>query len=278
MKKLISAFLLVFALAMPVFGQDKPTDYVIPPLVVQGVDNPTPYGELVDLTIVDFKPSEDLVSIQYSWKVLAPDANGSYSDKKKVRVSADHKNVVFAAGLQRTEILAIVNGAYTFVKKDKDGKILAVTTVQSDMTVVRINVGAGPLPPPGPGPGPTPPPGPVTPPDGKFKLAKVALDNLSLVNSPTKVAVAKALASSYRKVATDIAGGKVADLGAAYKALKEGNQAALVGAGGSVEDWQNWDNTVRKQVYSLYLNKQLPNLTDYVDVFNEIASGLELAQ
>jgi len=126
--------------------------------------------------------------------------------------------------------------------------------------------------PPGPGPEPLPP-GPVPLPDGKYKLAAQAREWMSTVPDAHKPA-AKALANSFRGIASAIAAGTMKRPEDVLAATKASNNAAL---GSSMEAWKPWGAKLQTALEKADADGSLHTIDDYKVAWNEIATGLEAA-
>jgi hypothetical protein len=276
MKKALLGFLLSLVLCGSVFAAAPvKDDYVTPPVSIVGAEDPVPYGEMVQVQAVHKgEVPADLTDVHYDWKVFS----GDTQTEKRVYVSPDSKTVIFAAGIKKTKFLVVLNVTYTYIHKDKDGKIDNVQTRTSGIQNTYVTVGdKAPEPiPPGPNPTPVPPtptPTPPVVPDTPLGLVKASVAAAAGMTSPTKTSAAQALAVVYNQVAADIEANKIATLGEAYKQLKDGNAKALASVNADLGEWQIWDDGLRRAVYKLYLDKKLTKVTDYPAVFREIAQS-----
>lgn len=256
-------FLLLLLVPAASYGQAP-----IPPLAITGYEKPTKHGDLVKLQITKTdNPPASLEDVQYDWKVF----NADGSEKGNVFVTDDKKTLLFASGTKDTTFTIAVNASYLFITKDDKGAVTAAKLYTSGIitksVVVQDDVE----------PGPTPTPEPVIP-DSKFKLVAVAYNQAKSVTSNLKVQAAQALANSYSTTAADINSGKIKSLTDAYNQVKTLNESAFAKLGEPVSNWSAWNEAIKTSVYQLYQQKQTSVLTDYAEVFSELAQGLSLVK
>ena len=124
----------------------------------------------------------------------------------------------------------------------------------------------------GPAPNPGPPPLPPTIPDGKFAISTVSYGSFPSVTN--KVAVANAIKSNYQGVAAAVRANTVGSLQDLFNKIKDANTATEKFYSLDVTAMVPFDSALKKRIYDLYNAKQLVKLTDYADLFDEIALGL----
>lgn len=215
-------------------GQPAP---VPPKAVIVGPSEVTPG----DLVILDASQS---VGSGYSWTLIP-------AGKTFLPVEGGTK-VVFATGQA---------GKYTFVLAVAKGDKSAITT-----QVVTIGI------PPAPEPTPIPPtPGPVPLPPGKYGLAQIAFDSLSLVTDTSKAANAKALAGNFSSMASAIAAGTA---GSFRKILEDTTAMNKASLGASDSAWASWGKAIETKLQSLNASGQLTTPADLQVAWTEIATGL----
>lgn len=155
-------------------------------------------------------------------------------------------------------------GVYKVKLRTVKGK--TVDTARAVITISGPSPGPGPIP---PGPGPVPP---IPPNPGRFGLAAISQAGAALVmDSPTKAADKAKLASAQRSLASAIAAGGVPPFASnILQAWAAGNNEAV-----NATTWKPWGDTTVAKLRELYNGKKLLQKQDWVDAFNEIASGLE---
>lgn len=132
----------------------------------------------------------------------------------------------------------------------------------------------GPSPPPMP-PGPLPPPLPTpdpVEPETKYGLTKAArawvMTSVDAIARPK----AKALASSFRSIASAQAAGTISGLQQMLTMTRESNNAAL---GDSVSAWKPWGLKLNDELKRLTTGGKIASTADLAEAWLEIAAGLE---
>lgn len=276
------AFLAALALAcLASVAPAEPDEYVIPQQKIEGAAEPVPLGELVYLSLSKMPDAPaHFVSSSCAWKVL------DLSDGKEKRVREDGGSIFFGSGIVPKRYKVYCAVTYLYAKKDKDGHITSAATrtvlLSADLTVGEP--GPGPKP-PEPGPGPKPPgPGPKPPgpdpkpvPDGRFQLARLAVEEGGKITDTHRAAVARAMAGVYRSMAAAVAAGTIKNDAELLKKTREMNDARVAEvAEGAAAPWGPFTKVLGDRLFQLYQDKKLKSLSDYADAWKEIAEGLEL--
>lgn len=254
------------------------TDFVAPNQKILGAEQPIAAGELVDLSLSQVMPTENLQSSSYAWKVF----DEKTGQEKKFRDYQD--GIFFGAGIQDRKYRVIVAVTYLFVVKQADGKITEVATKSAILSVEVVVQGILPTPPPAPPdppPAPTPPPMPPpdpTPtfPDGQFKAAKFIYDaaTVKVAAGPKRAAASIALATSFRGIASAIRAGAIKTEKDVLAKTKASNDTALA-ANGGIDPWEPFSDDLQNFIYDTYKAGKLSLVTDYAALWEELALGLE---
>ncbi len=272
MRKFISAIGFCF-LCVPLFlsngcGSNTSIDpHILPPLIVTGAEKTVPIGDIVTLKIPPLtKYPPDLLQVHYDWRVIDPN-----QQNKQTFISNDGTSISFGTGRVNGKLVAVASASYLFGQKQVDNGLVQ-TDLKSDIAVVEINIG-GDKPPDPPKP---PPPPPVVIPSDKFGLTKVTYDAVDRSQGKDKVNITKGFASAYLQGSKDMVAGKYGNLNDAYQALRKANGATLTANSAAIADWTDFDSTIRKYVYQLYLDKKVTTFADYAVAWSEIAVGLNI--
>lgn len=251
----------MFAAALILFmgGLLHAADFTVPAQKIVGAETPIALGELVTLSVSAPEKVPNLLSTVYEWKVF------DGTQQKKFAVDAAG-NIFFGAGLKEKKLLAVV--AITHVYGVKDGNAYKEFATKTVVLSAVVSIGGGGEPEPGPGPGPQPKPDDPTFDDGKYKLAKFAYDNAPQGRSQD----AKALAASFRGIATQIGAGALKDPEAILKATKDANAKAL-GQQGSA--WESWFVALQDKLFELSESGTLSSPEDFRTAWVELTAGLD---
>lgn len=220
------------------------------------IDGRTEYG-LGDIAEFSSSTNNKNVLLISDWKIIN---NNKDVDFKTIK----NGNIIFPVGINKSNIQLIFHGSYI------DPKTKKLKT--SGFVVKNITVGSpAPTPPPDPGPLPEP----IIIPDGKYKIANLAYTTaVALVQSDKINLSAQELSKSLNEIADNINKDQYKTLKDVYSALGVNNNQHLSKAGENPNNWQPWDDVIKKEIARLHNNKQLPKLTDHADLLKEIAIGL----
>lgn len=228
----------------------KNDSYVVPPTAIKAPKT-IGRGELVVLDAGDAPKAAGLSQYTYVW-VVSPRPNGMLT-------WPDGSKAFFSSGVDGApshyDVTLVAN--YLFVAED--GKSPVLKTVEA---TAALDIGT---PPPGPTPTPTPvpPPGPTpspSVPDGKYKIAAVALEIAK--NHPADEC--QALAKAYRTLSASTVGTKAELVNQTVPAIHE----AL---GDKLTSWVNDLNALAAKVNAL----NVVPVADCKTLYGEIATGLE---
>jgi hypothetical protein len=245
--------------ALLFFASFCQADFVVPKQTLTGADKPVPLGELASLNITPPEKVAGLVSTSYTWKILDGSKDWPY------RLDVDG-NVIFASGLKNKSLLVVVGITHVYEVVDADKKLKQYAT-KTVLLVSGLGLGE-PSPPP-------PPPGPVLP-DGKFKAAKAAYDAaVSKVPADNRVKGAKALVNSFRGIASAIAAGTLTDPKVILTTTTEKNRFALADAAIDKTVWSAFFDVLQPVIFDLYDQGKVSSASDFKDLWNEIAVGLD---
>ncbi len=251
------------------------TDFVVPTQKIVGAETVVPPGEVIILSIseIDKKPPW-LMATSYKWKILDRHA-------KDKRTLEHDGSVVFGSGMEPTTTLAMCAVTHLYVVKDEANKIVEVGT-RTVFLFAAVSTGPAPGPGPGPGPGPNPPPNPPPSPDpvfpqGKYGLSKSIYDLAKKTVSPsaTRQSAAKALADSFRGIASSIAAGTLQNPTDILKQTTASNQSALKRVGVSRDEWDACFRGLQDAIFSLWDGQSVNTADDFRTAWLEISSGLE---
>lgn len=267
-RNLIISMCAILLLTSSGFAADK---FVVPKHEVTGAENVIPVNELIILKagLAEPKPKY-LHEVQYNWLVFADG-----KEKKNVLVFPDNTTIGFGRGsAKQMHALLVIN--YLYVVRENDDPVSKITEVaQRSSGIIYIDIkldGSNPNP-----PNPPIPPGPVDPefPDGKFKLAKVVYDLAnSKVPQANRVKGAHAMATATAGISSAIRAGALREPAEILTKLKDANNNALKNAGVDVSDWDEFGLAFQDKLVELYRANKLKVASDYADVFDEVAIGL----
>jgi hypothetical protein len=287
MKNFLLASVVFLSLAFPLYAQTK---VVVPdqkPSVPLKVDK----GGLIVLSVPPITKYPDYLSpadVQYMWKITERIADGtdkSFTDY----IALPDGRLFWGAGVvdKSYNVYFMAHYLYKVPALDKDGKPLVdksgkptyseVILKTSDLMIFNVKVG-NPAPNPNPNPNPNPPvPGPD---DGAFKLATTALTlaTNNVMEGDLRAKGAKALATSFRGIASAAKAGTIASAEDLLVQTKTANNTALINAGISPTNWDKFGVELEKVLYALYKDKKLNTVSDYAQAWNEIANGLDKVQ
>lgn len=234
--------------------------------------NPVKFGSVIGL---DVKPMgtrpKGLFSVTYLWR-LHP------TPSDLIHVGGTQS--FFGAGVEDLTVNVELIACYLFVDKDANNKpIVAQRLVVVDRDVLIGKGNIAPVEPVGPNPAPVLPDSPL----GLTKLAAAWISAVTITNSTTKKADAKALARSFRGIASTIASGvdynlpdgnniKLDDPGKIIRATKNGNNAAIAA---TIPQWKPWFINLNGKLDELKAAGKLATVADYTAAWNELAAGLE---
>jgi hypothetical protein len=210
-------------------------------------------GDLADFAATTNNKKVQLVS---DWKILK-------NNQEVVFKTLNDNNIIFPVGVEKTNIQVLFHGSYI------DPSTKKIKT--SGFVVKNVTVGGQvPTPPEPPKPEPD---NPIIP-DGKYKISQTVYTTaVALVQSSKLPESAGALSRSYQTVADNITKKQYTSLKDAYADLKTKNAEAIKSVKGNIDDWQAWDDAIRKIVTNLHNTKKL-NLIDHADILSEISIGL----
>lgn len=210
-------------------------------------------GDLADFSATANNKKVQLVS---DWKILK-------NNQEVVFKNISDNNIIFPVGVEKSNIQVLFHGSYI------DPSTKKIKT--SGFIIKNVTVGGQvPTPPEPPKPEPD---NPIIP-DGKYKISQTVYTTaVALVQSSKLPESAGALSKSYQSVADNITKKEYASLKDAYADLKIKNAEAIKGVKGNIDDWQAWDDAIRKIVSNLHNTKKL-NLIDHADILSEISVGL----
>ena len=265
MKNLLSLLIAILLVSGSIFAQDK---FIVPNQEIVGVEEPIALGELVVINVSDIdKLPEHFHSAAYNWKIF--EIKNSELGEKRCISTKD--GVFFGAGIKNQKLTAMCTVVYLYIVKEDD-RVIEVAT-RTRLLTAQIQIGK---------PGPPPPkPDPIDPnpvfPDGRFKLAKFAYDTgMSQVKKEEmRERAAKALANSFRSIASAIAAGTIKSDRDVLIKTKEANNSALAKCCGTTERWETWSSALQDKLYELYQSKDLQSVQDYSQAWREIAEGLD---
>lgn len=210
-------------------------------------------GDLADFSATTNNKKVKLVS---DWKI--------FKNNKEVAFKIiDDNNIIFPAGVEKSNIQVLFHGSYI------DPSTKKIKT--SGFIIKNVTVGGHSPTPPNP---PKPEPDNPIIPEGKYKISQTVYTTaVALVQSNKLPESANALSKSYKTVADNIIKKQYSSLKDAYADLKAKNAEAINSVKGNIDDWQAWDDSIRKIVSNLHNTKKL-NLIDHADILSEISVGL----
>jgi len=238
-----------------------------PQIVLDGPDI-TGIGEMLEYKATVKNTSE---KVYLQWGVVKDGKEADY------RISKEG-SVLIGSGASPGKLLVIVNGV--IVKR----KYLVLNEVQElNPAFHTVTIGGDVPPNPLPPPAPTPDPGPT---DGKYKIARLVYNtfNSSVTNkgtevvdgveTPIRVIVAKSVANNYTTIAQSIDNNEFGTIVQIFTKLKELNTPCVTKYTGMDEEYTVYDKNIQAYIYQLFTNKTLGPVSDYADLFREIATGL----
>ncbi len=239
----------------------RATDFQLPEnQQIVGVDKPVPLGELVTLTVNPVqKAPEHFLKATYDWKV--------FDGLKEKPVLQNGNTVFFGAGIKSKKLLAVVAATYLYAVKDKDGKVIEIG---SKTRLMSAEVVIGDTPDVTPEPEPEQPETPVA---GKFALAPFVYQSARSLVKPASRKGAKPLAAAFRKSAAE-----ARSVNELLNKTKDANDAAIIGAGVSTDDWEAWGEALQEKLKVLFKAGKLKSLADYQQAWTEISDGLALVK
>lgn len=260
-------FLLTFA-----WMSHAATEFAVPEQSIVGADKTVPLGELVELNVsaVVTKP-EHYLSSAYRWKVYDP-VNDPFTGtvrlvEKKYKEMPGGSSVYFASGVEAKRLVVICFVTHLYAVKEGD----AVKEIATRTSILTAELVIG-----NPAP-PTPPtPDPALP-EGRFGLAKFTCDAVTAKVKPDAVRAraAKALANSFRSVASAAAAGTISSPEDMLRKTRSVNDDALTAVNGTVESWSGFTVALQDRLYDLYTSGKIKTVPDYADAWKEIATGLD---
>ena len=256
------------------------TDFAVPKvnLVVTDGNNvveagkPVPLGELVDISVS--KPdgtTKYLIATTYDWKLLE---NGK--ERKFKSPSGDPSNIWYAAGIKakKQQVFCVVTYLYVVRANPTDEKS-AIVEVASRTQFLYADISIGdatpdPVTPPAPDPAPNLA-------DGKFKLAKSTYDLAmkKVAAGADRAKAAKALADSFRGIASSVKAGAIKDPKDILSKTAAKNQSSLADAKIGKDVWTPFFTDFLDVIYGMYEVGAISTADDFADAWNEIATGLE---
>jgi hypothetical protein len=256
------------------FVAPKPTIVVTDGVKVIEPGKAVPIGEIVDISISKQETVPYLEGVSFEWKVLERDSAGN-SKEVKFR-TATPQSIYYAAGLRdkKQQVLCAITYLY-IVRENKDdtrSKILEVGT-KSVLVYTEITIGKVV---PNPVDPVVPDPAAPTFPDGKYKLSKTSYDLMfAKVKEADRVKAAKALASSFRGMASSIKAGAISQPAQILTTTTTSNQNALKDAGVNKDSVKDFFVGLQDVIYNLYDSDKLVTAEDFATAWFEIAAGLE---
>ncbi len=267
----------VVALALALFfsAQAFAAEFVVPKqaiVISDGNDvilpgKTVPLGEMVDISVT--KPVEAIPNLQttsYEWKVV------EQGKERKFKQGNGASNIWYAAGIRpkKQQVYCVISYLYVVREKidDPTSRILEVA-VRTQFLYVEVSVGDGE-------PEPITPVGPALP-DGKYKLGKTAYDLVlkKVASSPDRVKAAKALATSFKGIASSISAGALKDPKDILAKTTSSNQTALANIGVDKLAWDPFFTDLKEAIYDLYEKDNIATAGDFAAAWNEIAAGLD---
>jgi hypothetical protein len=254
---------LLFFLALTSLGPAFAADFVIPQQKIVGAEQVISPGELVTLSVSPPEKTPGLTSTSYKWKIL----EGTQERRFAVDVNG---NIFFGAGIKPRTFTAVVAITHLFTERTGDKVTRAAT--HTEILTATIRVG-GELPPPDGDKTPVVPK-PDTDasfPAGKYQLARFAYEAGMKVSASGRTK-GRALADSFKNIASAIAAGGLKDARAILKQTKDSNDAAL---GDQVSAWESFSDALEEKLFTLYQSGSLRSAADFATAWNELAQGLE---